>query len=357
MDCPRQRLHLNVLGFHEKRQAAREICDFLPHGLRNPFGKGKQSSFQNQYGNPNVPTTIQPQQKNEPMKTPNHLRKIIAVAAVITAAALMPIGASANSGDLYATDNSSIRIYTPDGTGSIFASGLLRARGLAFDGFGNLFVATLDTASLFDSQGQILKFAPDGTVTVVASHLDSPEGLAFDGAGNLYATMIHLGHLFGGSGRILKITPSGMVSTFVHLNPAIGHENFGVAVDEQNNLFVADNLQFAIYMITPARRISTFVSIPDPIGLVFDGAGNLYASDGGFGPGGVTKIAPDGTQTIVVSGLGDLRGLAFDPNGNLFVAGQTDNVIYKITPDGSVSVFATGLDVPQFLAVEPAVSP
>jgi hypothetical protein len=48
MDGPRQRLHLNVLGFHEKRQAAREICDFLQHGLRNPFGKGKQSSVQNQ---------------------------------------------------------------------------------------------------------------------------------------------------------------------------------------------------------------------------------------------------------------------------------------------------------------------
>jgi sugar lactone lactonase YvrE len=148
-----------------------------------------------------------------------------------------------------------------------------------------------------------------------------------------------------------------MVTTFVHLNPANVHENFGVAVDEQNNLFVADNLQAAIYMVTPARRISTFVSIPDPVGLVFDGAGNLYASDGGADPGGITKIAPDGTQTIVVSGLGNLLGLAFDPNGNLFVAGLTDNVIYKITPDGSVSVFATGLDGPQFLAVEPPVSP
>src|SRR6266536_6024054 len=100
--------------------------------------------------------------------------------------ALIPIVAHANPGDLYATDNSSIRIYAPDGTGSIFASGLLRPRGLAFDGFGNLFVATLDTATLFDSQGQILKFAPDGTVTVLASRLHSPEGLALDGAGNLY---------------------------------------------------------------------------------------------------------------------------------------------------------------------------
>jgi hypothetical protein len=45
--------------------------------------------------------------------------------------------------------------------------------------------------------------------------------------------------------------------------------------------------------------------------------------------------------------------LAFDPNGNLFAAGHGNNVIYKITPGGSVSIFASGLNVPQFLTVEP----
>ncbi len=79
-------------------------------------------------------------------------------------AALIPIGAHANPGDLYATDNSSIRIYAPDGSASIFASGLPRPRGLAFDGSGNLFVATLDTSTTFhDGKGQILKFGSDGT--------------------------------------------------------------------------------------------------------------------------------------------------------------------------------------------------
>ena len=69
--------------------------------------------------------------------------------------------------------------------------------------------------------------------------------------------------------------------------------------------------------------------------------------------GNITKIAPDGTKTLVVSGLGGLRGLAFDPNGNLFAAGHGNNVIYKITTGGSVSIFATGLNVPQYVAVEP----
>jgi sugar lactone lactonase YvrE len=188
--------------------------------------------------------------------------------------------------------------------------------------------------------------------------LDAPEGLAFDQAGNLYFPSGDFSHPT--TGVITKITPQGVASRFAFLGQGYrgGHQNFGVTFDGQGNLFVADNLAEAIYAITPARRVSTFVSFSFPklpIGLAFDGAGNLYASD--TDPydlqGSITKIAPDGTQTLVVSGLGGLSGLAFDPNGNLFVAGHGNNVIYKITPDGSVSVFATGLDVPQFLAVEP----
>ena len=275
-------------------------------------------------------------------------------------AALIPIGAYANPGDLYATDNSSIRIYAPDGTASIFASDLLRPRGLAFDGFGNLFVATLDTTALFDDRGRVLKFAPDGTVTVFATGLDSPSGLAFDGAGNLYVSSSRFTR--GASGKVTKITPGGVRTLFAVLDPNTFHQNFGIAIDERNNLFVADNQQQTIYMITPGRQfstakaISTFASLPvSPIGLAFDGAGNLYASD--TDPydvvGGITKIAPDGTQTLVVSGLGGLRGLAFDHNGNLFAAGHGNNVIYKITPGGSVSILASSLNVPQYLAVEP----
>ena len=284
-------------------------------------------------------------------------------------ATLIPIGVHANPGDLYATDNSSIRIYAPDGTPSIFASGLLRPRGLAFDGLGNLFVATLDTAIRGDNRGQILKFAPDGIVTAFATGLDSPTGLAVDRAGNLYVVLsgrFTPGRFNGGiapSGvttgvGVTKISPGGVKNLFAILDPTTFHENFGIAIDERNNVFVADNLQGTIYQITPdghfvtARSISTFVPIDDPIGLAFDGAGNLYASHS-FPPGGITRIAPDGTQAFVVSGLEDLRGLAFDHNGNLFAAGHGNNVIYKITPGGSVSILASGLNVPQFLAVKP----
>ena len=303
------------------------------------------------------------------MNTNISLIKLFAVLLAV----LIPIGTYANPGDLYATDNSSIRIYAPDGTARVFASGLPRPRGLAFDGFGNLFVATVDTSTTFhDDKGQILKFAPDGTVTVFAAGagLETPEGLAFDSAGNLYIVSVYFnsgnfhapsgnpGPLANaGNGRVTEIAPSGERSV-LHLDPTTDHQNFGIAIDGQNNLFVADNLQGGIYKITPDRRVSIFVSLVDPVGLAIDGTGNLFVSQPLLG--GITRIAPDGTQTLFVSGLGELRGLAFDFDGNLFAAsplflpnGDGHNVIYKITPGGSVSIFASGLNVPQFLAVEP----
>ena len=278
---------------------------------------------------------------------------------------LAPFAAYANRGDLYVTDNTSIRVFQPNGTEHIFASGLLRPRGLAFDSFGNLFVATLDTDIRGDGRGQILKFAQDGTVAVFASGagLKSPEALAFDQVGNLYVTSAYLNRSIfhsplsnAGEGRVLIISPNGDREV-LHLDPTTVHQNLGVAVDSQNNLFVSDNFQSGIYKISADRRTTGFISVEAPLALVFDSAGNLYAS---LLLGGILKVAPNGTQTLIVSGLGELRGLAVDFDGNLFAAspffapdGTGINAIYKITPNGTVSVFAAGLNTPQFLAIEP----
>ena len=94
---------------------------------------------------------------------------------------LLLISVHAASGDLLAADNGSNTIlrFTPDGTGSTFASGLNRPFGLAFDGSGNLFVVDTGTNTIF-------KFTPDGTGSTFASGLSDPIGLAFDSSGNLF---------------------------------------------------------------------------------------------------------------------------------------------------------------------------
>ena len=65
-----------------------------------------------------------------------------------------------------------ILVFAPDGTESTFATDLADPRGLAFDLFGNLFVAELKAAA----PGDILKFSRNGGQTVFASGIGRPEG-------------------------------------------------------------------------------------------------------------------------------------------------------------------------------------
>jgi sugar lactone lactonase YvrE len=130
---------------------------------------------------------------------------------------------------------------------------------------------------------------------------------------------------------------------------------FSVTFDNDQTLFAADLFANTIYMVTASGKVAPYVTIGGPEGLAFDRDGNLYV--GGSGPpagsGNITKIAPDGTQTTFASGFSEVRGLAFDSGGNLFVADKGAGVIYKITPNGTVSPFMSGFNMLQFLAFEP----
>src|SRR5213079_533313 len=249
------------------------------------------------------------------------IQDIVKVAVLtLVAAALMPIRANANPGDIYVSYNGHAAIrgtiydYAPNGIGRVFASRLNGPRGITFDGAGNLFAS-------IGHAGTVVKFAPDGTQSPVASGLGFPEGLGFDSNGNVY---------------------------------------------------VADAAAGVVYKFT--GTLSTFASVPAAFGLAFDSTGNLFVStqceafpagnctDPTIG-GRIVKITPSGIQTTFASGLGDgdLRGLAFDALGNLFVADlglaaghdPSRAMVLKITPTGLVSVFASGVSNAEFVTIQP----
>ena len=97
--------------------------------------------------------------ENKHMKT--IMLKIALTFGVIAAAALLPIRANANPGDIYVSDNGAIYRYTPSGVPTVFAFSLNLPRGLAFDNAGNLFAAIA-------GDGTVVKFAPNGTQSTVA---------------------------------------------------------------------------------------------------------------------------------------------------------------------------------------------
>lgn len=79
----------------------------------------------------------------------------------------------------------------------------------------------------------------------------------------------------------------------------------------------------------------------NPEGIAFDSQGNLYLAEDGTQI--VLKIAPNGSMSTFASGVGGPDGLAFDQQGNLFASDAATGAIDKITPGGSVSTFVSPL--------------
>jgi len=305
---------------------------------------------------------------NKHMKT---ITKLIYLAfAVVT---LCTAAATANGAvnDLFVSVNGfgdnggSIYHYTSTGVRSIFSSGLPHPRGVAFDNFTNLFVAT----NTFDSStgtfsAAILKILPNGTQTTFAN-INGPSadffasGVTFDSAGNLFVMVLDDTDPNAAS-TIYKFAPNGTQSTF----GAVPGQGFGLAFDRAGNLYAANAVDQIIYKFTTDGTRTVFASLTNggPVGLAFDKAGNLFVStEPGTGSHTILKFTPNGTQRTFATGLTFPRGLAFNRGGILFVAeiiqtGPGD--ILRFTPNGIGSVFDSGIGPggnggPEYLAVQP----
>ena len=302
-----------------------------------------------------------------------HMKTITNVIYPTLTAVLLGISASANGAlnDLFASIGGNgqnggdfVYQYTPTGVQSIFASGLSRPGGVAFDHGNNLFVAINLGGIPPNFQGTILKITPAGVQSTFATVSGgvSLRALAFDSSSNLFV----MAQAFAapGSSTIWKFTPGGVQSTFGSF-PGTG---VGLAFDNTGNLFAADSDGQTIYKFTPDGTSSIFVGPaafdPDqgPSGLAFDRFGDLFVSTVGSQPpvvngDSILKFTPQGVGSLFATGLNYPRGLAFDRSGNLFVAeinqsGPGD--ILKFTPDGVMTVFAVAGEhsLPDFLAFQ-----
>lgn len=256
-----------------------------------------------------------------------------------------------STGNLFVARNTTGEIvkFTPDGQRSTFASGLNNPFGLAFDGTGNLFVAAKQRDG---KSGVILKFTPDGNRSTFASGLAVPLGLAFDNAGDLF--VVDMAGSDSNSGSILKFAPNGTRSTvFKAIRTKLGSTTLsdpaGPAIDKAGNLFVSDRSSGTgrILKFTPDGTRSTFAAgLGTPQVLVFDRAGNLFVSSEEADITGVEtqvlKFSPDGSKTTFAKGLEPV-GLAFNGTGDLFAFDAQSHSILKFTSDGTTSTF--GWDV------------
>ncbi|GAB3430909.1 hypothetical protein NX773_12350 [Massilia solisilvae] len=250
-----------------------------------------------------------------------------------------------------------------DGTGS--GASFQPITGMAVDTGGNVYLSSSTT---------VRKVTPAGVVTTLAGKpfsmglqdgpgadatFSSIKGLAVDGAGNVYV----------GDYQLRRITPAGNVQT-VNLDTQNRYLT-AIAVDSNGGMTVSANYGTVLQRFDAAGKLVQTIGASDGAGAIDGSAaqarfnqvssiaygpnGALYVTDNALmgtalrtvdAAGNVKTLNPDGTAPGLVNGpvtsarFGDVRGLAFDKAGSLFLADAGNNVIRKLAPDLQVSTYA-----------------
>jgi DNA-binding beta-propeller fold protein YncE len=195
--------------------------------------------------------------------------------------------------------------------------------GLAVDHSGTLFVSDWGNNSIF-------KVAADGTATTFATGVFNPHDMAFDSFGNLYVATDD------GGGSIVKFDPSGSRSLY---RGGLNYPHY-VAVDGSNNIYFANEGDTSLHKLSPDGTLSSFGSgLSEPGALVVDSESNLLVGNHGHGNGFITKFSASGTLIGATSGLVGLwPTLAIDPYDNLYF--NYGGGVSRLTPDGDLSLVA-----------------
>ena len=256
--------------------------------------------------------------------------------------------------------------FSADGQPAIQAPLGNNISGFAFDPDGNLLAADPDNNVVvrIDKNGiltvvagnGILGYSGDGGPATSAS-LALPYSVAADSSGNIYISEFV-------NNVIRKVTPAGVISTI-----AGGGQNdlgdggpatqakigagFGIAVDANGNVLIAEALQNRIRRIGTSGVITTIAGTGQggfsgdggpataamlrfPEGISVDAQGAILISD--TSNGRVRKITPDGVIKTVAgsdfSFLGPTAAVS-DAAGNLYIY-RLNQLVQKVSPDGSV---------------------
>jgi sugar lactone lactonase YvrE len=186
---------------------------------------------------------------------------------------------------------------------------------IAFDQKGQMFV----TSRL---EGTVYRLSPFHEAVAFATSLGIATGLAFDSAGRMYVG--------DRSGTIYRVSGIGEAQEFTQLEPSVSAYHLAFGPDDY--LYVTGptvNSYDVITRVDPAGVASTFFrGLGRPQGLAFDNEGNLYVAASFAGRRGVVRVSPNGSNArLVVAGM-NIVGLAFSASRDLIVA--THDAIFSL---------------------------
>jgi len=178
--------------------------------------------------------------------------------------------------------------------------------GIAFGQDGQMFV----TSRL---EGVVYKVTPFKEAVAFARNLGVATGIAFDSEGVMYVG--------DRTGTIFKVNGIGEERTWAQVEPSVSA--FHLAFGPDDTLYVTGPTVTSFDCIWRINRDGEtdvfFKGLGRPQGLAFDREGNLYVAASLRGRRGIVRISPDGEDAkLVVAGV-NLIGLAFSSAGEMAV--------------------------------------
>ena len=245
--------------------------------------------------------------------------------------------------------------------------------GIVFDELGTLYIAAGGSCAVY-------KVTPDGIIHTLAggmrgfsgdggrataAQLNTPFGLATDSNGGILIAD-------SGNQRVRIVNHHQVINTIagngrfrysVDGIPAVAatfNGPYGIALDAETNVYIADPYDYRIRRIRPDGLIDTIagtgeiglstagianqVHIQSSQAVAADGQGNVYFSS--ISSPGIWKVTPTGfLSTLPLTSIFEPVSLVVGPDQNLYAGGRLDspiNQVVQVTPSGQVTVVAGG---------------
>ena len=201
-----------------------------------------------------------------------------------------------------------VTLFRIDISGDVseYSGDIANPTGIAFSPDGQMFV----TSRL---EGVVYKITPFKEAVAFARNLGVATGIAFDHEG-----LMHVGDR---TGTIFKVNGIGEERAWIQVEPSVSA--FHLAFGPDGSLYIAGPTVTSfdsICRINADGEIDMFFKgLGRPQGLAFDRDGNLYVAAALRGRRGIVRISPDGSEAkLVVAGV-NLIGLAFSAGGEMAV--------------------------------------
>lgn len=203
----------------------------------------------------------------------------------------------------------------PDGFVSEMSAAVMNPTGVAFDPHGRLIVTNR-------ADGEVVQINNDSEIVPLAGDLGVATGLAYNSEGELFVG--------DRSGTVFRVGNLGDTETWAVLEPSVSA--FHMAFGPDDSLYIsAPGLcsHDSVYRVDQEGNVERFFKgLGRPQGLAFDDDGNLYIAACLEGRHGVVKISFDGSSAgLLVAGRG-IVGLCFTRSGEMIAA--TGEAVYSV---------------------------